>query len=172
MRYRAPIHISSISLACGEFEVADGFVLLPDELAGGDSAGLAVHGFHADPSDDDIAAADKARKAQDKADAELAAAIEAEQADTRALEAAAAEQAAIDAAAAASASAAAAIPPPGEGEAGAQDPVGPPAGEPVAVSVVNLGFGKYKLVDANGERFGDVMKKAEAEATGLPIAKA
>ena len=42
MRFSAPADVSAISLAAGEFAVADGHVDLPDDIGAGDLAGLAI----------------------------------------------------------------------------------------------------------------------------------
>jgi len=45
IRYRAPAHVSSIFLSCGERTVRGGVVELPDTISEGDRIGLAANGF-------------------------------------------------------------------------------------------------------------------------------
>lgn len=45
IRYRAPAHISSITLSCGERTVRNGVIEVPDTIGEGDRIGLAANGF-------------------------------------------------------------------------------------------------------------------------------
>ena len=51
MRFKAPEHVTGVSLAAGEFTVdKNGYIDVPDDLSVGDIGGLSVNGFVSDPA--------------------------------------------------------------------------------------------------------------------------
>jgi hypothetical protein len=48
-RFLAPADVGGVTLTCGQFEVAEGVIEVPDDLGAGDRAGLAANGFQPEP---------------------------------------------------------------------------------------------------------------------------